>query len=227
MPSKPVAEGASNKRSALELLLYSAVEAVLAGKPSQWTTAAPKHEDAKVLLLLTQDVLTYILHAFVLDMLEQFFANNLHLDHNLSAARSWRMHAAGIRSARSSQALRLWDFEDFHSQHKLVTLTLGMLHICERFESAVGMDSDARSDKMEASEWLAFSFSNVVLSWGADDQQIAASGISSGIRPAMVVNPHENESYEAVAQLSFERIHGYDPVGDEACRGDDVWSEVK
>lgn len=52
-----------NKRGALEQLLWEAVDATVKGQPSCMSVASPKYEDGKTRLLLTSDVIHYLMYS--------------------------------------------------------------------------------------------------------------------------------------------------------------------
>jgi hypothetical protein len=223
-------QGGLSKRGALELLLFEAIDLVLQGFPSSISVAAPKNEDGKTRLLLTQDTMTYVLFAYALDLIEDVFSEeNKNIDHIQSTSEMWQRMTARIRNARDSAVcLRLWDYEDFNSQHSNLAMYMNITELKERWRDATGVADEIGVYKMAVTEWIAYSFNNTVIRWDATDEEISKSGMSSGVRGTSQVNVTENSSDSNIVTRSWDRLHGDgETVLNEEDKGDDMWQANK
>jgi len=216
-----------NKRGALEQMLFEEIAKVTAEPGVMYSAAVEKHEDGKARLLLTSDVVNYVIMSYVLSPVEKVLSHDQRLDYSDDVVGEWAKFALRVRQARSGETLRLWDYVDFNAQHTNATMVVDMTMLGQAYGWATYNTPQSRADMQRFADWCANSFNNMWIKWPDLHRSHADSGLASGCRGTTWINTTLNAAYNWSVRRSIERLLYVRAVLYETDKGDDVWQLVR
>jgi hypothetical protein len=113
-----------NKRAAMQQLLWEAIVITVGSKPIVLLSRSKKREDSKLRWLLGEKTVMYLLLCYFLFPIEAVLGYDKTIEFAAEAFTTWANFADRVRDVELERVLRLWDYDDFNSQHQLLTMIL-------------------------------------------------------------------------------------------------------
>ena len=157
------------------------------------STSVTKFEDGRNRLLLTSLVVHYLLYCLILSTGSAWLETGCpEYDHSESPESAWEELTWKTRAAKGSSggsfSLRCYDYQDFNSQHAM--LSLFILELAWLAESGVdlAMAGPSISEFMQIAEWIGISRLRQTVIWQNGQITAILSGLVSGLRATTETN---------------------------------------
>lgn len=157
------------------------------------STSVTKFEDGRNRLLLTSLVVHYLLYCLILSTGSAWLETGCpEYDHSESPESAWEELTWKTRAAKGSSggsfSLRCYDYQDFNSQHAMLSLFILELAWLAESDVDLAMAGPSISEFMQIAEWIGISRLRQTVIWQNGQITAILSGLVSGLRATTEAN---------------------------------------